>query len=62
MLENLVDFLQDDDKVVGIVIDGKAKAYPIRILNWHEIVNSVSLLMIKSVINLFKFDPWMEGP
>jgi len=33
------DFLQDDDKVVGIVIDGKAKAYPIRILNWHEIVN-----------------------
>lgn len=32
-------FLQDDDKVIGVVIDGQAKAYPIRILNWHEIVN-----------------------
>jgi len=32
-------FLKNDDKIVGVVIDGQAKAYPIRILNWHEIVN-----------------------
>jgi len=34
-----VDFLRDEDKVVGIIINGEAKAYPIRILNWHEVVN-----------------------
>ena len=28
-----------DDIVVGVVIDGEAKAYPYGILNWHEIVN-----------------------
>jgi len=25
--------------VLGIVVDGQARAYPIRIMNWHEIVN-----------------------
>jgi hypothetical protein len=29
----------DDEKVLGLVINGKAKAYPYGILNWHEIVN-----------------------
>ena len=32
-------FMSGDDRVVGINIDGVAKAYPISILNWHEIVN-----------------------
>jgi hypothetical protein len=32
-------FLQDDDRVLGIALSGSARAYPIRILNWHEIVN-----------------------
>ena len=36
---NEADFLASDDRVVGISIDGIAKAYPISILNWHEIVN-----------------------
>ena len=36
---NQADYLQDDDRVIGISIDGEARAYPIRILNWHEIVN-----------------------
>ncbi|NRB81015.1 MAG: DUF3179 domain-containing protein [Saccharospirillaceae bacterium] len=31
--------LKDDDYVVGIVYRGIAKAYPIGILNWHEVVN-----------------------
>ncbi|NER00222.1 MAG: DUF3179 domain-containing protein [Cyanothece sp. SIO2G6] len=30
---------QDDDLVIGVVINGKAKAYPFNVLNWHEIVN-----------------------
>ena len=32
-------FLEDDDPVIGIEIDGTARAYPISILNWHEVVN-----------------------
>ncbi|NOR51305.1 MAG: DUF3179 domain-containing protein [Gammaproteobacteria bacterium] len=34
-----VDFLQDSDRVLGIERNGIRKAYPIRILNHHEIVN-----------------------
>jgi len=32
-------FLQESDQVLGIEINGQAKAYPLRILNWHEVVN-----------------------
>jgi hypothetical protein len=32
-------FLNDDDLVVGIVINNEAKAYPHIIMDWHEIVN-----------------------
>lgn len=32
-------FLQDDERILGIVIHGTARAYPVSILNWHEIVN-----------------------
>jgi Protein of unknown function (DUF3179) len=36
----LIDVLiQNDDRVIGIAYRGIAKAYPIKILNWHEIVN-----------------------
>lgn len=31
--------LRDDDPVIGLVRDGVARAYPFRVLNWHEIVN-----------------------
>jgi len=34
-----VTWLKAEDHVLGIIIDGKARAYPVRILNWHEIVN-----------------------
>ncbi|MDR4470150.1 MAG: DUF3179 domain-containing protein [Nitrospira sp.] len=32
-------FLHDDDRVLGLTAGTEAKAYPIKILNWHEIVN-----------------------
>jgi hypothetical protein len=32
-------FLNDESRILGIEIDGVSKAYPIAILNWHEIVN-----------------------
>lgn len=31
--------LQADDRVIGVERDGEARAYPLRVLNWHEIVN-----------------------
>jgi len=34
-------WLEDDDRVMGLVVNGEAVAYPIRILNWHEVVNDV---------------------
>ena len=33
------DFLRPGDRVVGVEIGDERKAYPLRILNWHEVVN-----------------------
>ncbi|HWP66868.1 MAG TPA: DUF3179 domain-containing (seleno)protein [Candidatus Limnocylindria bacterium] len=32
-------FLGDRDRVIGLEHAGEARAYPVRILNWHEVVN-----------------------
>ncbi len=32
-------FLREDDRVLGLVHNGEARAYPLRILSWHELVN-----------------------
>ncbi len=34
-----VDFLEDDDLVLGISVNSEFRAYPINILNYHEVVN-----------------------
>lgn len=31
--------LKPNDVVLGVAVDGTAKAYPVQILNWHEVVN-----------------------
>ena len=31
--------LTPGDRILGVVLNGVAKAYPVRILNWHEVVN-----------------------
>lgn len=31
--------LDGADRVLGVAFGGKARAYPVRILNWHEVVN-----------------------
>ncbi len=31
--------LAPTEPVFGVIINGKARAYPLRILTWHEIVN-----------------------
>lgn len=32
-------YLRDTDIVIGVTFNGESRAYPIRIMNWHEIVN-----------------------
>ena len=33
------DYLRDDDRVFGVSINGDTRAYPLRIINGHEMVN-----------------------
>lgn len=35
------DYLQSDDLVFGVEINGDARAYPLRIMGWHEMFNDV---------------------
>jgi len=35
------EFLEPDDRIAGVFIDGQPRAYPLRILVWHENVNDV---------------------
>ncbi|MCY3572164.1 MAG: DUF3179 domain-containing (seleno)protein [Chloroflexi bacterium] len=37
--EDAAQWINDTDVVVGVEIDGDARAYPIRIIAWHEMVN-----------------------
>ena len=32
-------FLESSDHVIGVRIGEEARAYPLKILNWHEVVN-----------------------
>lgn len=34
-------WLDEDDRVIGVRLGGEARAYPLQILNWHEVVNDV---------------------
>ena len=33
------DYLEDDEPVFGVQVNGDARAYPLRILDWHEMFN-----------------------
>ncbi|MEX0281163.1 MAG: DUF3179 domain-containing (seleno)protein, partial [Arenibacterium sp.] len=35
------DYLKDDDLVFGVSINGDVRAYPLRIMGWHEMFNEV---------------------
>jgi len=32
-------YLTADDRVIGVTLGGESRAYPLRVLNWHEIIN-----------------------
>ncbi len=38
-----VRFVRDEEQVLGVILNGVAKAYPTRILSWHELVNDYYL-------------------
>ena len=33
------EFMRAEDQVMGVIVAGRPRAYPIKILNWHEVVN-----------------------
>jgi hypothetical protein len=35
------DYLRDDDLVFGVSVNGDVRAYPLRIMGWHEMFNDV---------------------
>ncbi|MEE9427129.1 MAG: DUF3179 domain-containing protein [Paracoccaceae bacterium] len=35
------DYLRDDDLIFGVAINGDIRAYPLRIMGWHEMFNDV---------------------
>jgi hypothetical protein len=39
LLAGDVKYLQSKEKVFGVVLGGQARAYPLRILDWHELLN-----------------------
>ena len=32
-------YLEDSDTVIAVKINGEARAYPVKVLNYHEVVN-----------------------
>jgi Protein of unknown function (DUF3179) len=38
---NAADYMRDDDLVFGVSINGDVRAYPLRIMGWHEMFNDV---------------------
>jgi hypothetical protein len=32
-------YLQKNDRVIGVVVNGDVRAYPLKIMSWHELVN-----------------------
>ncbi len=56
--EQHLKFVVPDDRVIGVVVNGMPRAYPIRILNNHEIVNDV----LGGVPIAVTFSPLCDAP
>ncbi|MCA9401669.1 MAG: DUF3179 domain-containing protein [Candidatus Omnitrophica bacterium] len=35
-----ISYIRDDEMIVGVVIGNEERAYPVKILNWHEVINA----------------------
>ncbi len=60
------DYLDDESRVLGVVVNGEARAYPHNILWWHEIVNDrvgnqwISVTFCPLTGSGLAFDPHVE--
>lgn len=43
-------FLQPEDRVLGVMFAGQPRAYPIKILNWHEVVNDRDVVTNQAIV------------
>lgn len=65
--DDRASYLFDTDRVLGVVVDGEARAYPHNILWWHEIVNDrigdrwISVTFCPLTGSGLGFDPVLEG-
>jgi len=50
-------YLVPSDKVIGVVLGGVARAYPLRVLVWHEVVNDT----VGGVPIVVTYNPLSEG-
>ena len=66
-VEPNVTYLRDEDRVLGIVVDGEARAYPHKVLEQHEIVNDrvadrwISVTYCPLTGSGLAFDPHVDG-
>src|SRR6266850_5000306 len=50
-------YLVPSDKVIAVVVDGASRAYPLRVLVWHEVVNDT----VGGVPIVVTYNPLSEG-
>jgi hypothetical protein len=50
-------YVVPQDKVIGVVLNGAARAYPLRVLVWHEVVNDT----VGGVPIVVTYNPLSEG-
>ncbi|HOL96556.1 MAG TPA: DUF3179 domain-containing (seleno)protein [bacterium] len=51
-------YLVPSDRVIGVVISGQARAYPLRVMNWHEVINDTIL----ETPLLVTYSPFCDSP
>lgn len=61
------DWMKDDARILGVYINGIAKAYSLQIMNWHEIVNDtfgnkhILITYCPLCFSGIAFDPVIDG-
>lgn len=51
-------YLVPSDRVIGVEIGGQARAYPLRVMNWHEVINDT----IAETPVLITYSPFCDSP
>lgn len=51
-------YLVPSDRVIGVEIAGQARAYPLRVMNWHEVINDT----IAKTPVLVTYSPFCDSP